>query len=198
MPQLKRAPFETVLVVVGRDSIDLTESGAAWRKNHGQSLFNLQLDPLSRREVEEVARRYGVRGKREIDAACNECKGNPFLLELFLGEVEGGVRTVRALMRFERRITRWITDQQREWLRLVCRLEQVDESGLAAMLEARDRLEGSPQRGGSEKPRARGTSHAEVVHERAQRAERGRLRPARPPLRPDAHPSTGRDRGRHA
>jgi hypothetical protein len=141
VPLLARAPFETLLLVIGRDR--LSDTHPVWRQRHNALIVGeLRLHPFARPEAEAFVRAQGLTDEATIGRILDDTAGYPYLLA---GEVEGeltGARTALGLKSFYDRTTRWMTVAQRKWLVALCFLDRVNLETIAEILpgEEADRI----------------------------------------------------------
>ncbi|MDM0045695.1 hypothetical protein QTH91_14490 [Variovorax dokdonensis] len=133
LPALQAAPFETTVVILGRDQLQATH--VSWAQHLGGSLASpLRLDPLARPEMEELLKHFSVTEQSELDRAWADTLGYPFNVHLWLEEVGEGGRTALMLKRFHDRTTRWMTEEQTRWLYHTLFMTEVDKRTLAQSL----------------------------------------------------------------
>jgi hypothetical protein len=133
VPQLGRARFESVVVVVGRDSI--VDVHQAWTDRFDAFLrADIRLDELSPDDARTYVRERGVNEDSVVERIVADTRGFPFLLA---GEVDAELRggsSAMGLMGFVERTTRWMTDQERAWLVALCFLDEVNEDTIPLVL----------------------------------------------------------------
>ena len=137
VPRLKLAPFETVLVIVGRDQLALTHPG--WSQHHQRELRPaLPLAALSRAEMDAMVSAHGRSGKAELDRAWTDTLGYPLLVTLWLEEAQeagpGDGPSIGLLKRFHDRTTYWLSNEQKRWLYHALHLPAVNVETFAAVL----------------------------------------------------------------
>lgn len=141
VPKLKRCPFETVIVIMGRDQLALTHSG--WNQHHQRSLANpIALAPLSREEMDSLVKGYGRNNSAQLSRAWNDTLGYPLLVTLWLEEAReaghGEGPSIGMLKRFHDRTTHWLTEEQKQWLYHSLFLPKVNVETFAATLGSED------------------------------------------------------------
>jgi hypothetical protein len=129
VPRLKQCPFETVLVVIGRDQLALTHPG--WNQHHQRQLAKpIVLSALSREEMDELVKAHGRTSTEDLDRAWADTMGYPLLVTLWLEEAResghGEGPSIGMLKRFHDRTTHWLTDEQKRWLDHALFLPQVN------------------------------------------------------------------------
>ena len=129
VPELAAAPFQTVLVVVGRDDIETTHPG--WAQHCRRFLREqIRLRPFDAPDAHAVFAAAGIPEARWA-ALFEATQGYPFLISLAVEEAgDYGGESVVFLTRFHDRVTRWMTDREREWFLRICFLDKVDEDSL--------------------------------------------------------------------
>jgi hypothetical protein len=129
---LKNADFESVVIILGRDRLEATHP--AWDQHLKSALLKrIELDPLSRKEMDELVESYGVRNQSEKERAWRDTQGYPFYVQLWVEEVESGGRSAVMLKRFYDRITRWMSDREKAWLHFTLFLDEVNKRSLQNM-----------------------------------------------------------------
>lgn len=131
VPALAAAPFKTVLVVLGRDELEVTHPG--WAQHCKRWLREpIRLHPFDRAAALELLEAAGIAPERR-EAMFEATQGYPFLLELLVEEANTGGDSALFLRRFFDRTTRWMTPTEREWFTLVCYLDRIDEDTLGLL-----------------------------------------------------------------
>jgi hypothetical protein len=136
IPALDKSDFETVIVVLGRDQLKATST--EWDRYH---VDTIELDRLSRSEMDRLVEAHGVAEQDEKDRAWQDTEGYPFYVELWVEEAESGGRSALMLKRFYDRTTRWMDSREKRWLDHVLFLDVVDKRCLRAMLGNADEAE---------------------------------------------------------
>jgi hypothetical protein len=133
LPMLRRAYFESVVIILGRDQLPATHAG--WDQQLSPNrLKALELAPLSRLEMDRLVESHLVVSQEEKERAWRETQGYPFFVQLWAEETEGGGRSALMLKRFHDRITRWMNDKQRSWLQHALFIDEVNVRTLRKML----------------------------------------------------------------
>lgn len=129
VPELAAAPFQTLLVVVGRDDIETTHPG--WAQHCRRFLREqIRLRPFDAAAAHQVFADAGIPEARWA-SLFEATQGYPFLISLAVEEAgDYGGESVVFLTRFYDRVTRWMTDREREWFTRICFLDRVDEDSL--------------------------------------------------------------------
>ena len=129
VPELAAAPFQTILVIVGRDDIETAHPG--WAQHCRRFLRDqIRLRPF---DVDAAHAMFAAAGIPETrwPALFEATQGYPFLIHLAVEEAgDYGGDSVVFLTRFHDRVTRWMTDREREWFLRICFLDRVDEDSL--------------------------------------------------------------------
>lgn len=136
LPKLEHAPFETLVVVLGRDR--LINTSPDWDQHFRKYQTDpIRLDPLPRSDVDRLCSANKVELQTERDRVWEDTKGYPFLIELWLDELResGGKRTATGLKRFRDRMTRWMSPRQRNWLQCFLFLDDVNKLSARRMLD---------------------------------------------------------------
>jgi hypothetical protein len=132
VPRLADAPFPTVLIVIGRDSLEATDTDwARYARRYVKD--EIALHPFGREEALALLAKAGIQGTR-ADEVFERTQGLPFLLSLVIEEAssEDG-NSFLFLRKFLDRTTSWMTPRQREWFVRVCYLEVVNEDTLPSL-----------------------------------------------------------------
>jgi hypothetical protein len=136
VPELARARFDTVLVIVCRDDLEATHVGWA---QHGKRFLREQIrlaafdEPTALRLLADA----GVaEGRRQ--ALYEATQGYPFLLSLVIEEAAIEADSALFLRRFFDRTTRWMSPAEQAWFERVCYLERIDEDTLARVFPGED------------------------------------------------------------
>ena len=133
LPALHSANFESTVILLVRDKLEVTHP--AWDQHRKQNLLpRVNLDHLSRAEMDQMVESFGIRSADEKDRAWRDTGGYPFHVQLWVEEVESGGRTAVMLKRFHDRITRWMSDGQKQWLEHALFLDAVNIRSLRGML----------------------------------------------------------------
>ncbi len=145
LPKLRSAEFQSVVVVIGRDQL----TDPAWDRDFKANLLRrIDLDPLSRPEMDQLVESYGVNSQDEKERAWRDTKGFPLYVKLWIEEIESGGRSAlmlnsggrSALMlkKFYDRTTQWMSDRQKGWLQYALFLDEVNVGTMQAMLGKED------------------------------------------------------------
>jgi hypothetical protein len=129
VPELAAAPFQTILVILGRDDIETTHPG--WAQHCRRFLREqIRLRPFDAEAAYAVFAAAGIPEPRWA-SLFEATQGFPFLISLAVEEAgDYGGESVVFLTRFHDRVTRWMTEREREWFLRICFLERVDEDSL--------------------------------------------------------------------
>jgi hypothetical protein len=132
VPRLAEARFPTALIVVGRDSLEATDTD--WARFAGKYVKDeIRLHPFGRDDALSLLAKAGIHGERAHEVF-ERTQGLPFLLTLITEEAswEDG-NSFLFLRKFLDRTTAWMTPREREWLVKVCYLDVVNEYTLTAL-----------------------------------------------------------------
>jgi hypothetical protein len=142
VPALREAEFDTTLLVIGRDRLEA--SSPRWQQQFAANLLErIELSALSRSELDGLVEAYGVDSAEIKERALKDTQGFPYYVELWMQEAEetkGPPRRPSALMlqMFHDRTTRWMNDEEKEWLRQILFLDAVHVRSLERMLTKSD------------------------------------------------------------
>jgi len=134
LPALTAAPFESLVIIISRDQVDLTNP--AWSQNFTQYMLpGMEVTPLSREEMDSLVESFGCQSHHEKERAWQDTQGYPYLVQLWVEEAGGGgSSTIATLQKFYERTTRWMNEAEREWLQYVIFLDEVNIKTLKAVL----------------------------------------------------------------
>ncbi len=137
LPRLKSAPFQTVVIVIGRD--DLGAMSPSWEQHfHRHIAARLRLDPFDRETALALLAQAGIAPERRDDLFA-ATQGFPYLLSLVLEEAgQGEADAALFLKKFFDRTTRWMTPTEQGWFVRVCYLDAVDEDTLGRLFSAEE------------------------------------------------------------
>jgi hypothetical protein len=137
VPALATAPFHTVLVILGRDDLEVTHPG--WAQHCRRFLKDqLRLAAFDEAAAGELFAAAGIEEARR-PALFAATQGYPFLISLAVEEAaDSSANSVVFLRRFYDRTTRWMTDREREWFVRVCYLDNVNVDTLGPMFPGED------------------------------------------------------------
>lgn len=132
VPELAGAPFQTLMIVVGRDDLETTHPG--WAQHCRRHLREqVRLRPFDAPAAHAVFAAAGIPDDR-FAALYEATQGYPFLINLAVEEAgDYGGDSVVFLTRFHDRVTRWMSDREREWFLRICFLDRVDEDALRVL-----------------------------------------------------------------
>jgi hypothetical protein len=136
VPALARAPFDTLLLILGRDDLEATHVGWA---QHGRRFLEapLRLAAFDEATALQLLADAGIpEGRRR--ALHEATQGYPFLLSLVIEEAGLEADSALFLRRFHDRTTRWMSPREREWFERVCYLEVVNEDTLGPLFPGQD------------------------------------------------------------
>jgi hypothetical protein len=136
LPELAKAQFETVMVILCRDDLESTHVGWAQhcRKYIRDQIRLSAFDQPTALELLKVAGVSEERRKPLFEAT----QGYPFLLSLVIEEAAHEANSALFLRRFYDRTTRWMSPREQEWFERVCYLERVNEDTLARLFPGED------------------------------------------------------------
>jgi len=133
LPRLADAPFDTLLLCVGRDRLVDTHPG--WKQHFSAHLLgDIPLSSFTDDEAAAFVRGAGLTDDAVVSRIVADTQGFPYLLASEVeAELEGG-RSALGLKLFVDRTTRWMTPDQRQWLRALCFLDPITIEGIERML----------------------------------------------------------------
>lgn len=141
MPKLRDAPFETTVLVVGRDRVrdsgGTHGAGASWKQHYAANLApDIELKHLSQEESTSLIRsRLGAAvDDAVVHRIIRDTEGYPYLLDSEIEDALSGGGTALSLRNFMERTTRWMSAEQREWLSVLSFLDVVNEDAIAVVL----------------------------------------------------------------
>ena len=133
LPELKRAAFETLIVIMGRDDLQATDT--RWDRDHRNSLLKpIRLTPLTRSELYALVDSYGITSDSEKERSWNDTEGFPYYVQLWCEEAESHANAFLMRQKFYDRTVQWMSDHEREWLESAIFLDRVNRSTLGIML----------------------------------------------------------------
>lgn len=130
LERLARAPFQTVILIVGRDPLVAMDPGwdqhaAAWLRD------SVTLAPFSEEEATAWMAERHIAPERFAEL-WEASRGYPFLLDAL---AEGPQASMLSLRRFADRVTRWMSPTEQRWLQEVVHLDRVDADTLRAAFD---------------------------------------------------------------
>lgn len=137
LPHLQRAPFETIAVIIGRDQLSATHPG--WDQHlRASAMPPISLAPLTRAEMNSLVASYGVSSGVETERAWADTQGYPYYVQLWVEEATSGGGGALMLKKFYDRTTRWMTEEQRDWLSKILFLDDVNIRTLCSVTESEE------------------------------------------------------------
>lgn len=134
LSSLRSAEFESFIFIIGRDQLEATNP--AWDQHLKKHLMpRIELTPLSMDEMYEFVESYGIDEVGEKERAWRDTHGYPFYVQLWIDEHTSGGRSALMLKRFYDRTTRWMNEQQKNWLKHVLFLNEINIYTLQKMFE---------------------------------------------------------------
>lgn len=131
---LNSAKFESVVIILGRDQLEATDP--SWDQHLKKNLLpRIALTPLLQSEMNELVESYGVEESEEKERVWRDTQGYPFYVQLWLDELASGGRSAIMLKRFNDRTTRWMNDQQKNWLQHILFLDEINIRTLEKVLD---------------------------------------------------------------
>lgn len=134
LKRLKSEGFSSTAVILGRDRLAMTDP--SWDQHFsGNMSRRIDVKKFDRPEMDQLLSALGVNDLPEQDRAWRDTEGYPYLVRLWMDEFESGGRSAIVLRQFHMRITRWMTERQRNWLDPILFLNEVNPSTLKVMLD---------------------------------------------------------------
>lgn len=140
IPKLLDAPFQTVLLIAGRDELSATHP--EWNRYFSNELYarTISLLPLTEENLVELITLRGLPGNpgeiaRTLFAGT---QGFPLLVDLALDEIAKGGKSAVTLMKFADRQTHWMNHTQRRWLEHLAFLDRVNLDTIQKVLPDED------------------------------------------------------------
>lgn len=122
---LKNANFESKVVILGRDH--LANTSPNWEQHFENSLTTpIRLKHLNKNEVIHLAKLYGIEDESSQEKMWLDTEGYPYYIQLWRTEMENGGTTATSLKQFYVRMTRWLSENQREWLQQIIFLDEIN------------------------------------------------------------------------
>ena len=138
VPALATSKFQTLLIVLGRDR--LVETHAGWQHHFERYLLedSIHLTSFSHDEAKDYVAGRGISDPAVVQRIVDDTVGLPYLLHAEVeSELKGG-RSALSLKLFFDRTTRWMSDEQKTWLRALSYLKSVDLESIAKVLPHED------------------------------------------------------------
>jgi hypothetical protein len=129
LPALRSADFSSQVIILCRDS--LVDADPGFEQHFAtDTRLKISLSPFPSDDAVPFLVEAGY-SEEKARAIYNDCRGLPFLLTAF---AEGSNQSALFYQRIFERTTRWMTDEQKEWLIALCYLDEVNEDSVSAML----------------------------------------------------------------
>ena len=134
LPAFSQAPYPVLVVIGGRDDIGVID-GQAFSKDLKHFVKDrIQLEPFTEEKGIQFLHDAGYEN-HEAESLYQKSNGFPFVLSLLADfKSSQGERPAVFYKQFFERTTQWMTPQQKEWLKQICYLENVDESSIQKMI----------------------------------------------------------------
>lgn len=134
VPELARAPFPVLLLVLGRDDIEAMHPG--WAQHCSKHLKErIRVEPFDQQTALALMEAAGIPAQHQ-PGLFEASQGFPFLLASLIEEWQQGGGSALFLRRFVDRTTRWMSPRERGWFERVCYLPQVDLRTLSWLFPA--------------------------------------------------------------
>ena len=137
LPALRDGAFESTVLILGRDRLEATDRLARWGAFQPNLCRRIELKPFSRSEMDQLVESYGAATEAEKTRAWNDTQGYPYHVELWMQEAsktENGGPSALMLRMFHDKTTRWMTPAEKDWLRQVLFLNEVNVRTLHRMI----------------------------------------------------------------
>ncbi len=134
LPSLKKAEFESVVIILGRDHLQATNT--EWEQYlKANMLKKIEVTPLARPDMDQLVESYGVLTQAEKERAWNDTQGYPYYVQLWIDEIAEGVHPGATMLKqFYDRITQGMNEQQKEWLQYTLFLDRVNKRTLREII----------------------------------------------------------------
>ncbi|MGD9851058.1 MAG: ATP-binding protein [Nitrospirales bacterium] len=133
LPRLKSVKFETLLIVLGRDS--LQNVNFSWEQYFGAEIvLDVRLAPLSTQESQAYLKSLGIIELKAMERIIRDSLGLPFLLAAEAECEILGNGSALSLQKFVDRTTRWMTQEQRSWALALSFVEEVNTDTVRCIL----------------------------------------------------------------
>jgi hypothetical protein len=140
LPRLRKAKFQTVIIILGRDSI--RDVNFAWDQYFGKDIvLDLRLAPLSENESRQYLEALNIHDPNTKERIIEDSLGLPFLLAAEAECEMQGESSALSLQKFIDRTTRWMTQEQKGWTLALAFLDDVNSDTVGYMLPDSDPLE---------------------------------------------------------
>lgn len=137
LPKLAAAGFDSSVIVIGRDA--LTDAHLEWSDKIEKYLgADIRLSELSVDDASRYVRERGITDETTVKRIVDDTRGFPFLLATEVEAENSGGRSALTIEKFIARTTRWMTNEQRDWLVHLSFLDAVNEDSIAVMLPGED------------------------------------------------------------
>ncbi|RZG86454.1 ATP-binding protein [Acinetobacter venetianus] len=125
--ELKDAKFQTVAIILGRDS--LASTATEWKQHLGRFLRNpIVLRGLEKHEVIELANIYDI----DAEKLWEDTKGHPFYIDLWKDAQNSKLSSTK-LRQFYERTTKWLDSNQKKWLEKIVFLDVINIQTIEGM-----------------------------------------------------------------
>jgi hypothetical protein len=133
LPRLRKADFQSVIIILGRDSI--RDVNFAWDQYFGKDIvLDVRLAPLSEEESHHYLEALGIDDPYVKERIITDSLGLPFLLAAEAEcELHGGGSAL-SLQKFVDRTTRWMSQEQKTWALALAFLDDVNTDTVRCML----------------------------------------------------------------
>lgn len=132
LPRLGKAKFQTVIIILGRDSIRVN---FAWDQYFGKDIvLDHRLTPLSDNESRQYLEALGIHDPNARERIIKDSLGLPFLLAAEAECEVQGESSALSLQKFVDRTTRWMTQEQKGWALALAFLDDVNRDTVGHML----------------------------------------------------------------
>ncbi|MGH7960404.1 MAG: ATP-binding protein [Candidatus Binatia bacterium] len=133
LPRLSKAKLQTVIIILGRDSI--RDVSFTWDQYFGKNIvLDLRLAPLSEDESQQYLEALGIHDPNARERIIQDSLGLPFLLAAEAECELQGESSALSLQRFVDRTTRWMTQEQKVRALALAFLDNVNSDTVAHML----------------------------------------------------------------
>jgi hypothetical protein len=137
IPKLKKAKFDSVIMVVGRDI--LTNISSDWSQKWKKHIvFECDLDKFSDEEARQYLKLMEITEIDMTSKLIEHTEGYPYLLEIEIENIKAHKGNAHANKMFYDRTTKWMNKIQKCWFENICYLDVVNEDTIRALLPDED------------------------------------------------------------
>ena len=132
IPAIRRKPFKTHIILVGRDLI--LDTSAEWDK-FAKNIEQFEITTFDKDSCIEYLNNVNIFDETAIDRLINDTEGYPYMLYLeATAYKDGGDIGAHKKKLFYDRITKWMDDNEKEWFESLCFLDVINADTVSKML----------------------------------------------------------------